>query len=750
MAARFLAVFAAALLLVSPAVWAQSQPADPPGRVGRLSAIEGAVQQRTPDDNDWTQANLNYPVTTGFAIAPQDGGRAEVEIGSMALRVGPASELDVTNLGDRDASLTLAQGELNVRVGRLASGERIEIVTPRGVMDILASGQYHIDAGTTESPTRFEVFNGRAELQRDGGNAALASGQAALINADDAQSLAMASAQPDPLDQWALGRDRGPSAPAANTARAVPPPQAPPYVSPEMTGEADLSAYGNWSPNPDYGQVWYPSGVPADWAPYTYGHWAWVSPWGWTWIDDEPWGFAPFHYGRWAYLDGGWGWIPGEVVAAPVFAPALVVFIGGPEHHFFWDRGHEGVGWFPLGPREAYVPAYRTSIDYVRNVNRTNVDVRNLNITRVNNTIVVNNGRGDAVGNFANHRFATVVPADAFGRTQRVRDVAVRSRAVTTAAASLPVSHDPAVTAPRTAATTNRAAPFNRAGQPPIPQARTAAGVQPRQPGGAPATSLQTRSVAGHALPAVPPAHGGAAMTRSSAPARFGGGGVTSNNASRGLPPVPPAHGVAPSFNGTGNDAPQGAAANNTATTGRATRGPFGTPRSTATTSAPKPNVTTSSAGRGLSQLPTTRQPMVNPPAPQTHVAQPPTLPTGSTAGHRSFTAPTTPTVQRNAVAPTHNFAPPSHPQPPVHTAPARTFAPPPRPQPPMHTATPTRTFAPPPHPAPTPHVAAPTHFAPPAAPAHPLGNAAVSHAQAAPHPQPAPRSATDNKKQNQ
>ena len=46
MAARFLTALAAALLLVSPTVWAQSQPADPPARVGRLSAIEGTVQQK--------------------------------------------------------------------------------------------------------------------------------------------------------------------------------------------------------------------------------------------------------------------------------------------------------------------------------------------------------------------------------------------------------------------------------------------------------------------------------------------------------------------------------------------------------------------------------------------------------------------------------------------------------------------------------------------------------------------------------
>ena len=776
MTARFLSIFATALLLASPNLWAQSQPADPPGRVGRLSAIEGTVQQRTPDDNDWVAANLNYPVTTGFAIAPQDGGRAEIQVGSTALRIGPLSELDVTNLTDRDTSLTLAQGELNVRVGQIPRGEQIEIVTPRGVMRILAAGQYHLDAGTTEGPTRFEVFDGRAELQRDGGNTGLARGQAALINPDN--TLSMASAEPDPLDQWAFDRDRGP-APSANTAGAPPPPPpssvaTAPYVSPEMTGGADLEAYGSWDSSPDYGQVWYPSGVAADWAPYTYGHWGWVSPWGWTWIDDEPWGFAPFHYGRWANFDGRWGWIPGEVVAAPVYAPALVVFIGGGDHRFFWDRHREGVGWFPLGPHEPWVPGYRTSIDYVRNVNRTNVDVRHLNITRVNNTFVVNNRRDETVNNFANHRFATVVPANQFGQSRRVRDVAVRNASVTTAAASLPVSHDPPVAAPRTATmganATNRAAMFDRTGRPPIPQAHTAAGGQPGRAGTGPGANTPTRVIAGHTLPTLPPPHGNAG-----APSRFGTSARTPTaNTNRGLPPVPTGPGNAPAING--NHVPQGTAVT---PTGRTAHGPFGTARPGVNTSPTAPNVTSNSAGHGLSNVPTTRQTMTHPPVPQSHIAQPPTTNTNTSSGHRGFSAPSTPAFQRNTAAPTRNFTPPQpHASGPA-VAPSRTFTPPPRPQTNFRAAAPThnvapaapaRSFTPPPTPhfaapvhsapaaparsfapPPTPHFAAPVHSAPPAAPARPVGNAAVSHAPApAAHPQPPAHPAKDNQKRIQ
>jgi hypothetical protein len=88
---------------------------------------------------------------------------------------------------------------------------------------------------------------------------------------------------------------------------------------------------------PTTAPVWTPSTVRSDWAPYRYGRWAWVRPWGWTWVDDAPWGFAPFHYGRWVSWRGRWGWVPGSYVARPVFAPALVAWLG-------WHRPRRGLG----------------------------------------------------------------------------------------------------------------------------------------------------------------------------------------------------------------------------------------------------------------------------------------------------------------------------------------------------------------------------------------------------------------------
>ena len=111
-----------------------------------------------------------------------------------------------------------------------------------------------------------------------------------------------------------------------------------------MVGYEDLGQNGVWSEAPEYGPVWRPRSVEIGWAPYRYGRWAWVEPWGWTWIDDAPWGFAPFHYGRWAMAGGVWVWVPGRMVVGvrPVYAPALVAFVG---------TSRFGVAaWFPLGP----------------------------------------------------------------------------------------------------------------------------------------------------------------------------------------------------------------------------------------------------------------------------------------------------------------------------------------------------------------------------------------------------------------
>ena len=126
-----------------------------------------------------------------------------------------------------------------------------------------------------------------------------------------------------------------------------------------MVGAAELDEYGAWQTYPDYGAVWFPNAVPADWAPYRDGYWTTVGGWGATWVDAAPWGYAPFHYGRWAWIGGRWGWCPGSYVARPVWAPALVAWHGGPGWAVSAGYGAPVYGWVPLGWREPYLPPWR-------------------------------------------------------------------------------------------------------------------------------------------------------------------------------------------------------------------------------------------------------------------------------------------------------------------------------------------------------------------------------------------------------
>jgi hypothetical protein len=149
------------------------------------------------------------------------------------------------------------------------------------------------------------------------------------------------------------------------------------YTSPDVLGAEDLDAYGDWESVPQYGRVWRPRSVAAGWAPYRVGHWIWQDPWGWTWVSAEPWGWAPYHYGRWVVFSSRWCWVPvAPSVRHVLYAPALVAFVGGgPGWSASVTVGGGGyVGWFPLAPRDPFVPWWgsRSGGTVSRNVVYTN------------------------------------------------------------------------------------------------------------------------------------------------------------------------------------------------------------------------------------------------------------------------------------------------------------------------------------------------------------------------------------------
>lgn len=352
----------------------QDQAQDPPSRVARLNYMSGTVSFRPGSVDEWTAATINYPLYNGDHLWADRDARTELHVGSTALRMGPETALAILNLDDRIVQISLTGGTLHVRLRALGEGESFEVDTPNAAVTLLRSGEYRFFVDGDRNLTTVTVRGGDAEVTGGGRAFTLhARDSARLAGADDNFSSQLDPAPlADDFEFWCQERDR-----REEQSQSVR------HVSRETIGYEDLDANGAWSEVPDYGWVWAPR-VNAGWAPYRDGRWAWVEPWGWTWVDDAPWGFAPFHYGRWANVSGAWFWVPGAMVARPVYAPALVAFVGGPRAGMaIAIGGGSGVAWFPLGPHEVYRPAYRSSEFYVRQVNVTHVNVTNINVTNV-------------------------------------------------------------------------------------------------------------------------------------------------------------------------------------------------------------------------------------------------------------------------------------------------------------------------------------------------------------------------------
>ena len=405
---------------------------DPPGRVARLNYMEGSVSFQPGGENDWVDAVLNRPLVTGDNLWADEDSRAEVHIGSTALRLGAKTGITLLEVSDRAAQIRLAQGSLIVKIRHVDDEDSYEIDTPNVAFTVMQPGDYRLDVDVDGNRTEVTVWRGRGEVTGGGSSYTVVANQHATFTGSDHldYELGQVPAE-DGFDTWASNRDQvEDQSDSAN------------YVSREMTGYEDLDEYGDWSYVAGYGTCWRPRVLVAGWAPYHFGHWAWVGPWGWTWVEDEPWGFAPFHYGRWAFASGGWLWVPGPSVVRPVYAPALVAWVGGgPGLNFSFGFG-AGVGWFPLAPGEVFIPGYRVSRVYVNNVNFTNTRVDIARVTNAYNTVVLN--RSTTVNNivYANRNVnggVTVVSRDTFVNARPVARNVVSVPARELAAA--PVAH---------------------------------------------------------------------------------------------------------------------------------------------------------------------------------------------------------------------------------------------------------------------------------------------------------------------
>jgi Family of unknown function (DUF6600) len=437
---RFQSLFLSALLLAAPlaTVFAQqddnnpaaqvaqednNNPAgqassDPPGRVARLEYLSGEVSMQPGGVNDWIAASQNRPLTTSDRVWTDKNARAELDVGNAFIRMNSETSLTLTNVSDNTVQLELDQGVLNLSVRYLDAGEIYEVDTPNFAFTVMKPGFYRFDVYPNEDQSWVTVRSGYGEATGQGNAVRVNSGEQVRFNTGTSLAHTAESAPArDGFDDWARVRDER----LEHSASAR-------YVSPGVIGYQDLDAYGYWRDSPEYGNVWVPYSVAPGWAPYRFGHWVWIDPWGWTWVDDAPWGFAPFHYGRWVWWGGAWGWAPGPIgFRRPYYAPALVGWIGGGGFGIGFGFGG-GCGWFPLGWGEPFYPWYggyrggRLSSGYVRNVNITNTNITN--ITNVTNNYY--NNRVPPNARFRNRTVpgaVTAAPRSALASGQAINKV---------------------------------------------------------------------------------------------------------------------------------------------------------------------------------------------------------------------------------------------------------------------------------------------------------------------------------------
>jgi hypothetical protein len=396
-----------------PALSQDQDQDDPPSRVARLGYMEGSVSFQPAGESEWVQAVSNRPITTGDKLWADQNSRAEVQLGSATIDLAANTGFSFLNLDDRTVQIELSSGTINLRVRELDRDDVFEIDTANQAFTVSEPGRYRVEASENGDYTVVTIRDGSGESTGNGQSYTLHAGQRTTFSGTSSLNAEVQQiGGSDDFDNWSEARYRRyDDSPSAR------------YCSHDMVGIDDLDNTGDWQPSSDYGHVWFPR-VAVDWAPYHEGHWAWIDPWGWTWVDDEAWGYAPFHYGRWLTVGGRWGWIPGPVNVRPVYAPALVVFVGG---------GGAAIGgnvaWFPLGPREVYVPSYRVSPAYVNRVNVTNTTVNTTTITNVYNTTIVNKTTNITNVTYVNRNVRgamTAVPQRAFVSAQPVGQTAVR------------------------------------------------------------------------------------------------------------------------------------------------------------------------------------------------------------------------------------------------------------------------------------------------------------------------------------
>jgi len=377
--------------------------------VARVAFVQGEGSlQRGDDPGSWQPLAVNVPMTIGDRVWTGTSGRLELQAPGFRAFLAPRTDLTALNLTEDVQQYSVSQGTASFRIISMDDEDEFEIDTPNAAISLERPGLYRVYVDGAGN-TRFAVRLGEARVAAAGGEVLLRTGEEMIVTGiDNPEYDVVAIPFADSWDRWVSSRELRRHEVVSYD-----------YTSHDVLGAEDLDAYGDWQSVPQYGRVWRPRSVAAGWAPYRVGHWIWQDPWGWTWVSSEPWGWAPYHYGRWVVVSSRWCWVPvAPNVRHVAYAPALVAFVGGgPGWSASVTLGGGGyVGWFPLAPRDPFLPWWGR---------QTGSPPSSRNIV------------------YTNRAYATVVERSAFVGARPAQTVFVRDAAIVRQLESAPVVRGP-------------------------------------------------------------------------------------------------------------------------------------------------------------------------------------------------------------------------------------------------------------------------------------------------------------------
>ena len=244
---------------------------DPPTRAARLSYVAGAVSVQPAGIDDWSAATINRPLTGGDQLWSDRASRAEIDFGTATVSIADSTDLALLSVSEDGVQLQVSAGTTNITLRELDPAGSFEIDAPNASVLLVRPGSYRIGVDGAGNTT-VAIRTGQVQVVTGAGQSViLRGGQGAqFASSGDVDVATVAPA--DDFDRWCAQRERRWTQNQGVTR----------YVSSDVVGAQDLDNYGDWSQDPDYGYVWYPTAVAPDWGPYRYGRWLWVTPWGWS------------------------------------------------------------------------------------------------------------------------------------------------------------------------------------------------------------------------------------------------------------------------------------------------------------------------------------------------------------------------------------------------------------------------------------------------------------------------------------